>query len=493
MKCFNFIDGRWVPARGGRTFQDRNPADLDDVIGEFPASGPEDVEDAVAAARRALPAWRRTPAPRRGEILFRAGELLRARKEELARAMTREMGKVIKEARGDVQEAIDTAFLHAGEGRRLHGFTAPCELPDKAGWAVRVPIGVAGLVTPWNFPMAIPAWKTFPALVAGNTVVLKPASDTPYCAELLARVLAEAGVPPGVFNLVQGRGSEVGAALVRHPDVRVLSFTGSSAAGREIAGVAGPALKRLSLELGGKNAQIVMEDADLDLALEGALWGAFGTAGQRCTATSRLILHRKIHDEFLHRFLARARALRLGNGLDEKTDVGPLVNPARVEAVRAYVEIGRTEGSLVLGGEPASEGALRKGCFFAPTVFDGVRPDARIAREEIFGPVVAVLTAGDLEEALRVLNDVEYGLSSSIYTRDVNRAFAAVREIDAGIVYVNAPTIGAECHFPFGGTKSTGNGHREGAHPIYEVFTEWKTVYVDYSGRLQKAQIDTAE
>ncbi|HXG62767.1 MAG TPA: aldehyde dehydrogenase family protein [Planctomycetota bacterium] len=493
MKCFNYIDGRWVPARSGRTFQDRNPADLEDVIGEFPASGPEDVEDAVAAARRAFPAWRRTPAPRRGEILFRAGELLRARKEELARAMTREMGKVIQEARGDVQEAIDTAFLHAGEGRRLHGFTAPCELPDKAGWTMRAPIGVAGLVTPWNFPMAIPAWKTFPALVAGNTVVLKPASDTPYCAELLARVLAEAGVPPGVFNLVHGRGSEVGAALVRHPDVRVLSFTGSSAAGREIAGAAGPALKRLSLELGGKNAQIVMDDADLDLALEGALWGAFGTTGQRCTATSRLILHRKIHDDFLQRFLARARTLRLGNGLDEKTDVGPLINPARVEAVQAYVEVGRKEGSLVLGGEPATEGALRKGCFYKPTIFDGVRPEARIAREEIFGPVVAVLTVGDLDEALRVLNDVEYGLSSSIYTRDVNRAFAAVREIDAGIVYVNAPTIGAECHFPFGGTKSTGNGHREGAHPIYEVFTEWKTVYVDYSGRLQKAQIDTAE
>lgn len=493
MKCLNYIDGRWVPARSGRTFLDRNPADLEDVIGEFPASGPEDVEDAVAAARRAFEAWRRVPAPRRGEILFRAGEILRARKEELARAMTREMGKVIQEARGDVQEAIDTAFLHAGEGRRLHGFTAPCELPDKAGWTMRVPIGVAGLVTPWNFPMAIPAWKTFPALVAGNTVVLKPASDTPYCAELLARVLAEAGVPPGVFNLVHGSGSEAGTALVRHPEVRVVSFTGSSAVGREIAGAAGTALKRLSLELGGKNAQIVMDDADLDLALEGALWGAFGTTGQRCTATSRLILHRKIHDEFLQRFLARARSLRLGNGLDEKTDVGPLINPARVQAVQGYVEIGRKEGSLVLGGEAAVEGALRKGCFYKPTVFDGVRPEARIAREEIFGPVVAVLEAGDLEEALRILNDVEYGLSSSIYTRDVHRAFAAVREIDAGIVYVNAPTIGAECHFPFGGTKSTGNGHREGAHPIYEVFTEWKTVYVDYSGRLQKAQIDTAE
>jgi len=490
-RFLNYIGGTWVPAKSGKTYPDRNPADLEDVVGEFPASDAADVDAAVAAAKKAFDGWRRTPAPRRGEIVFKAGELLIRRKEEIARAMTREMGKVLKEARGDVQEGVDTAFLHAGEGRRLHGFSAPSELPSKSGWTVRAPIGVCGLITPWNFPLAIPTWKTFPALVAGNTVVLKPASDTPHCSDLLAHVLEEAGVPPGVFNLVHGGGGSVGTALVRHPYVRVVSFTGSSAVGREIS--AGAGLKRVSLELGGKNAQVVMDDADLDLALEGVLWGAFGTTGQRCTATSRLVVHEKVHDDFVGKLLDRAKGLRLGNGLDEKNEVGPLVNEGRVKGVQEYVEIGRKEAKLLCGGEPATEGALRKGCFYKPTIFDGVKPSARIAREEIFGPVLSVLTVKDLEEAVRVLNDVEYGLSSSIYTRNVNNAFFAMQEIDAGIVYVNAPTIGAECHFPFGGTKSTGNGHREGAHPIYEVFTEWKTLYVDYSGRLQKAQIDTGE
>ncbi len=491
MRFSNYIGGRWIPAIGGKSFPDRNPADADDVVGEFPASDARDVAAAVEAAGKAFDGWRRTPAPRRGEIIFRAGEILLRRKEEIARAMTREMGKVLKESRGDVQEGIDTAYLHAGEGRRLHGFTAPCELPGKAGFAVRAPVGVAGLITPWNFPLAIPTWKTFPALVAGNAVVLKPASDTPHCADLLARVLEEAGLPPGVFNLIHGGGGSVGTELVKHPAVRVLSFTGSSEVGRGIAALAGGSLKRVSLELGGKNAQIVLEDADLDLALEGALWGAFGTTGQRCTATSRLILHRRIHDEFVRRLLGRVAKLRLGSGLDEAVDVGPLINEARRTAVHGYVEIGRKEGELLAGGEPASGGALRKGFFYPPTVFDGVKPSARIAREEIFGPVLSILTVEDLQEAVRVVNDVPYGLSSSIYTGDVSRAFRAIEELETGIVYVNAPTIGAECHFPFGGTRETGNGHREGAHPIYEVFTEWKTVYVDYSGRLQRAQIDT--
>jgi aldehyde dehydrogenase (NAD+) len=489
-RFLNFIGGGWVPARSGKTFPDRNPADLEDVVGEFPASDAQDVEAAVAAAKKAFDGWRRTPAPKRGEIVFRAGEILRARKEEIARAMTREMGKVLKEARGDVQEGIDTAYIHAGEGRRLHGYTAPCELPDKAGFAVRQPVGVCGLITPWNFPLAIPTWKTFPAIVAGNTVVLKPASDTPHSADLLVRVLEEAGLPPGVVNLVHGSGGGVGTPLVRHPGVRVVSFTGSTAVGREIAESAGRALKRVSLELGGKNAQIVMDDADLDLALEGALWGGFGTTGQRCTATSRLIVHRKVHDEFAGRLVERAAKLRLGSGLDEATEVGPLINPARVEAVDGYVKLGRKEGKLLLGGERATEGALGKGCFYRPTIFDGVKPGARIAQEEIFGPVLSILEVADLAEAIGVLNGVEYGLSGSIYTRDVGRAFAAMEAVETGIVYVNAPTIGAECHFPFGGTKNTGNGHREGGHPIYDVFTEWKTIYVDYSGRLQKAQMD---
>ncbi len=490
MSFLNFIGGRWVPAKSGRTFPDRNPANQDDVIGEFPSSGPEDVDAAVQAAKKAFPAWRKVPAPRRGELLFRTGEILTRRKEEIARAMTREMGKVLKEARGDVQEGIDTAWVHGGEGRRLHGYSAPSELPNKAGWTVRAPIGVAGLITPWNFPLAIPTWKSFPALVSGNTVVLKPASDTPHCSHLLVECLIEAGIPPGVVNLVHGGGGTVGTALVRHPDARVISFTGSSEVGREISAVAGRMLKRVSLELGGKNAQIVMDDADLDLALEGVLWGAFGTTGQRCTATSRLIVHRKVHDELVGRVVARAKKLRLGDGLDEKNEVGPLINRERVRAVQEYVEIGKKEAKLLCGGAPAGEGALKKGCFYRPTVFDGVKPAARIAREEIFGPVLSVLTVGSLDEAIACLNDVEYGLSSSIYTRDVNAAFVAMEELDTGIVYVNAPTIGAECHFPFGGTKSTGNGHREGGHPIYEVFTEWKTIYVDYSGRLQRAQID---
>jgi aldehyde dehydrogenase (NAD+) len=482
----NRIGGKWVDA--AKTFVDRNPADQDDVVGEFPASDAADVERAVAAAKKAYDAWRRTPAPKRGELVFKAGEILVRRKEEIAKAMTREMGKVLKETRGDVQEGIDTAYLHAGEGRRLHGFSAPSELPNKAGWTVRAPVGVAGLITPWNFPLAIPTWKTFPALVAGNTVVLKPASDTPHCAHLLAEVLEEAGIPPGVFNVVYGGGGAVGTAIVNHPDVRVVSFTGSTEVGRGIAQAA--ALKRVSLEMGGKNAQIVMDDADLDLALEGVLWGAFGTTGQRCTATSRLIVHKKVHDELLSKLLARK--LKLGNGLDESVEVGPLINKGAVEKIHEYVQVGKKEGAkLVCGGEPATEGELRKGCFYRPTIFDGVKPEMRIAKEEIFGPVLSVLTCRDLDEALRILNDVEYGLSSSIYTRNLNQAFYAMQEIEAGIVYVNAPTIGAECHFPFGGVKQTGNGHREGAHPIYEVFTEWKTIYVDYSGRLQKAQIDT--
>jgi acyl-CoA reductase-like NAD-dependent aldehyde dehydrogenase len=490
----NFIGGKWVAAKSGKAFPNRNPADRNDLIGEFPASDAKDVDAAVAAAKKAFDGWRRTPAPKRGELIFKVGEILTRRKEEIARAMTREMGKVLKETRGDVQEGIDTAWVHGAEGRRLHGFSAPSELPHKAGWAIRVPIGVAGLITPWNFPLAIPTWKSFPALVAGNTVVLKPASDTPHSSHLLVEAFEEAGLPPGVVNLVHGGGAAVGTPLVGHADVRVISFTGSSAVGREISAVAGKALKRVSLELGGKNAQIVMDDADLELALEGVLWGAFGTTGQRCTATSRLILHRKIHDEFVGKLVERAKRLRLGPGLDEKNEIGPLVNAGRVEAVDAYVKIGRKEGKLLCGGEAAVDGALKNGHFYKPTVFDGVQASARIAREEIFGPVLSVLTVKDLDEAVRALNDTAYGLSSSLYTRDVNSAFYAIQELETGIVYVNAPTIGAECHFPFGGTKDTGNGHREGGGPaVYEVFTEWKTVYVDYSGRLQKAQIDNRE
>jgi aldehyde dehydrogenase (NAD+) len=487
----NLIGGKWVAARSGKTFENRNPARPSDLIGTFPSSGPDDVDAAVKAAAAAFASWRLVPAPRRAEVILRAAEILRERKEDLARAMTREMGKVIAETRGDVQEAIDMAYYIGAEGRRLFGVTVPSELPSKLAFSIRQPIGVCGLITPWNFPMAIPSWKIFPALVAGNTVVIKPATDTPVSAHHLVEILVEAGVPEGVLNIVHGGGTAVGVPLTEHPDVKMISFTGSSDVGKSIAAKCATSLKRLSLELGGKNAQIVLEDADLDLAVEGALWGAFGTTGQRCTATSRLIVHRRVHDEMVRRLTERASRLRLGDGLEPATEVGPVVNRDAREKIHAYVEIGKKEGAkLLCGGGPSEEGALRDGWFYKPTLFDSVTPAMRIAREEIFGPVLSVLTVDSLEEAIDVLNDTPYGLSSSIYTRDVNRAMRAIRDIEAGITYVNGPTIGAEVQLPFGGVKETGNGHREGGPTVIDAFTEWKSVYIDYSGKLQKAQID---
>ncbi len=490
----NYIGGHWVEANSGNIFENRNPANRNDLIGVFPLSGVEDADEAVRAAKHAFPAWRRVPAPKRAEILQRVGELLRKHKEEIARLMTREMGKVIKETRGDVQEGIDTAFYAAGEGRRLFGQTAPSELPDKFAMSVRAPVGVCALITPWNFPMAIPTWKLFPALLCGNTVVLKPAEDTPHTAVKLFEILAEAGVPEGVANLVHGRGEEVGAALVSHRDVSLVSFTGSAAVGREIAAACGQNLKRVSLELGGKNAQIVMEDADLELGLEGALWGAFGTTGQRCTATSRLILHREIKNEFTEKLVARAEKIKIGDGLDENVDMGPLINQAAREKVHRYVQIGKDEGArLLIGGSIYEEGKWIDGYFYRPTIFDQVTSKMRIAQEEIFGPVLSIIEVSSFDEAIEVLNDTVYGLSSSIYTRDVDRAFRAMRDIEAGITYINGPTIGAEVHLPFGGVKNTGNGHREAGTTVYDIFSEWKSIYVDYSGKLQKAQIDNAE
>ena len=492
--CKNYIDGHWLEATTHKTFENRNPADRHDLIGLFPVSGAEDVAQAVDAAKTAYVRWRLVPAPKRGEILYRVGDLLRKHKEEIARAMTREMGKILKETRGDVQEGIDTAEYAAGEGRRLFGATTPSELPDKFAMSVRTPIGVCALITPWNFPMAIPTWKMLPALLCGNTVVFKPAEDTPDTAVKLVEILTEAGVPPGVVNLIHGRGEEVGAALVRHPDVRLVSFTGSAAVGREIASVCGQHLKRVSLELGGKNAQIVMEDADLNLALEGALWGAFGTTGQRCTATSRLILHRDVKKQLTEMLVARAEKIKMGDGLDESVEMGPLINQAAREKVHRYVQIGKAEGArLVIGGAVVDEGDLADGYFYRPTIFDHVIPSMRIAQEEIFGPVLSIIEVTSFEEAIDALNTTAYGLSSSIYTRDVGRAFRAMRDIEAGITYINGPTIGAEVHLPFGGVKDTGNGHREAGTTVYDIFTEWKSIYVDYSGKLQKAQIDNAE
>ena len=490
----NYIEGQWVEAKSGRTFENRNPADRRELIGLFPASDAEDVEAAVSAAKKAFAKWRLVPAPKRGEILFRVGELLRQRKEEIARSMTREMGKILKETRGDVQEGIDTAFYAAGEGRRLLGETTPSELPDKFAMSVRLPLGVCALITPWNFPMAIPTWKLFPALLCGNTVVLKPAEDTPYSAVELFEILEQAGLPPGVANLVHGTGEEAGAALVRHRDVQLVSFTGSTAVGREIAVACGQSLKRVSLEMGGKNGQIVMEDADLQLALEGALWGAFGTTGQRCTATSRVIFHRDIRKKMTEMLIERAEKIKIGNGLDENVQMGPLINEAARKKVHGYVQIGKGEGArLLTGGTIYEEGEWVHGLFYRPTIFDEVTPTMRIAREEIFGPVLSLIEVKSFEEAIEVLNATPYGLSSSIYTRDVARAFRAIRDIEAGITYINSPTIGAEVHLPFGGVKETGNGHREAGTTVYDIFTEWKSVYIDYSGRLQKAQIDSVD
>lgn len=493
-KFQNFIGGQWVDAVSGQTFDNRNPANWDEVVGVFPKSGKEDVDRAVRAARAAFEKWRLVPAPKRGDILRRVGDLLVSRKEELARQMTREMGKVLAETRGDVQEGIDTAYYAASEGRRLFGHTVPSELSNKFNMALRVPIGVAGIVTPWNFPMAIPTWKIFPALLCGNTVVFKPASDTPATATSLVEILLEAGVPEGVVNIVHGGGGEVGTTIVGHPDVDLVSFTGSTAVGKKISEVAASTLKRVSLELGGKNAQIVMDDADLQLALDGVLWGAFGTTGQRCTATSRLILHEEIHDRFLEMLVARVRTLKLGDGLKEGTDVGPCINKGQQAIVQSYVDIGLQQGAtLVTGGKIPEDPELSRGWFYCPTVFADVKPDHRIAKEEIFGPVLSVLHAHSLQEAIHILNDSIYGLSSSIYTSNVNAAFEAIRDVKAGITYINAPTIGAEAHMPFGGVKQTGNGHREGGWTVYDFFSEWKTVYVDYSGGLQRAQIDNYE
>jgi alpha-ketoglutaric semialdehyde dehydrogenase len=485
-----FIAGEWVDSVSGRTFASHNPADTRDLVGHFQAGTAADVAMAIRAAEQAGVAWRRTPAPKRGEILYRFGALLAEHKERLARAMTREMGKVLAEARGDVQEGIDIAFLMAGEGRRMFGDTTPSELPDKWAMSIREPIGVAGIITPWNFPMAIPCWKMMPALVSGNTVVFKPSSDTPHCATLLVELMAEAGFPAGTVNLVTGPGGEVGDAIVASPDVPVISFTGNTETGRRLATQAATRLKRVSLELGGKNGIVVMGDADLDLATDGILWSAFGTTGQRCTAASRVIVERPVADQLLERLERRAKALRLGSGLEPSTDVGPLVNAAALDKVTGYIDVGRRDGELVTGGGRGSGALLDHGHFFEPTIFAGVAPMARIAQEEIFGPVLSVIPVDDYDAAVVALNQIRYGLSSSIFTRDAYTAFRAMRDFETGIVYVNAGTIGAETHLPFGGTKETGNGHREAGHAALDTYTEWKSIYVDFSGKLQRAQID---
>jgi aldehyde dehydrogenase (NAD+) len=488
----NFIGGEWVDTPTGETFDSLSPA-TGEHIGTFPKSAAEDVDRAVAAAKEAYKSWRLVPAPRRGEIVFRFAALVAEHKQELAELMSREMGKVLAEAGGDVQEAVDMSYYMAGEGRRLHGQTTPSELPDKFNMSVRTPIGVVGVITPWNFPIAIPSWKIVPALVCGNTVVFKPANDTPALGERFVELLLEAGVPDGVVNVVHGFGRDVGDRIVRHPDVPVVTLTGSRETGVAVLKAAADNLKHVHLELGGKNGIIVMEDADLDPAAEGILWSAFGTSGQRCTAASRVIVHEQVYDALAGRLVAAAEKMRLGPGWEPDTDIGPVINRSALDKIHSYTEIGRDEGAkLLTGGEVATGNGLDRGHFYRPTIFGDVEPQMRIAQEEIFGPTTALIRVRDLDEAIAVANGIRYGLSSSIFTADVNRAFRAMRDLEAGITYVNAGTIGAEVHLPFGGTKDTGNGHREAGQAALDVFTEWKSIYVDYSGKLQKAQIDTS-
>ena len=487
----NYINGEWVESRTGRVFENRNPANEKELLGLFQASDQRDVQAAVEAAAAAFRHWRLVPAPRRGEILFRAAQRLVECKEDFARDMTREMGKVLEETRGDVQEAIDMSFYMAGEGRRQFGQTTPAELPNKFAMSVRMPLGVCALITPWNFPMAIPSWKILPALICGNTVVIKPARDTPLSCYNLVKVLNEAGLPRGVLNLVTGSGAAVGTPLSTHPEVRMVSFTGSTAVGRTVSEAAAPGFKHCCLEMGGKNVVIILEDANLDLAVDGCLWGGFGTTGQRCTATSRVVVQKTVYREFVDRFVDYVKRLRVGDGLDPRVQVGPLINEQQLDTVRKYVQVGQEEGArLLCGGHRLTAQAYDGGCFFEPTVFGDVDPKMRIAQEEIFGPVVSVIPCEGLEEAIEIGNGVVYGLSSAIYTRDINKAFVAMRDMHTGIFYVNAPTIGAEIHLPFGGTKETGNGRREAGTAALDTFSEWKSVYVDYSDRLQRAQID---
>lgn len=490
MRLTNYIDGTWQEANGAEYTAVLNPA-TGEELAEVRLSTKADVDVAVQSAKKAQKSWALVPAPKRADYLYEIGRLMKERKEHLAQVLTKEMGKIIEEARGEVQEGIDMAFYMAGEGRRLVGETVPSELQNKFAMSVRAPIGVVGLITPWNFPVAIATWKSFPAIVAGNTFIWKPATETPMMAYEMALIFEAVGLPKGVANIVFGTGQSVGTAMLEHPDIRVISFTGSTETGRHVAEVGGRHLKKVSLEMGGKNAVIVMDDADLDLAVEGILWSAFGTAGQRCTACSRVIVHKNSKEALEKKLLEQMKHLTIGNGLDETVKVGPVINEKALEKIARYVEIGKNEGAkLLTGGKVLDADELKNGHYFEPTLFTNVKWDSRLAQEEIFGPVLSLIEVESLEEAIEVNNSVKYGLSSSIFSQDVNKIFQAQRDLDTGIVYVNAGTTGAEIHLPFGGTKGTGNGHRDSGVAALDVFTEWKSIYVDFSGTLQRAQID---
>jgi alpha-ketoglutaric semialdehyde dehydrogenase len=485
-----FINGAWRTSAGKR-FETLNPT-TGEVLATFPLGTPRDVQAAVAAAKAAFPKWSKTPAPRRGGILLEAARILRENKEALARVVTTEMGKILAEGRGDVQEAIDFFEYASGEGRRMFGETVPSELPNKVCLTMRLPVGPVGLITPWNFPIAIPGWKSGAALIAGCPIVLKPSSLTPLCAAKFVECLDQAGFPPGVVNLITGAGSVVGDGLVEHPDIRAISFTGGVETGRHVYESAAKKMIKVGLELGGKNAILAMEDANLELLLDGVMFGAFGTSGQRCTATSRLIVHRRTYDEVVDQLVRRVEKLHVGDPLDERTEMGPVASKDQESKILKYIEVGKKEGDeLLTGGSKLSGGHYDKGFFIEPTIF-AVDRKSRLATEEIFGPVLSVLTAKDYDEAVAIANSVPYGLSSSIYTNDLRLSFRAMSDLEAGITYVNAPTIGAEVQLPFGGIKDTGpTDTREAGPTALDEFTYWKTVYVDYSGRLQKAQIDT--
>jgi alpha-ketoglutaric semialdehyde dehydrogenase len=485
----NHIAGQWLPAESGQTFLNTSPAEPAKVVGAFPSSAKADVDKAVAAAKEAFKTWRHVPAPKRADYLYKFARLLEERKEAWSADMSVEMGKTLTEARGDVQEAIDMAYYMAGEGRRLFGQTTPSELNNKVAYTVRMPVGVCGLITPWNFPVAVPSWKLLPALVCGNTVVWKPAEDSPLMGQRFMELLIDIGLPAGVVNVIHGEGESAGQPLAEHPDVALVSFTGSTAVGRLIGEICGRGLKTSCLELGGKNAAIVLDDANLDLAVDGLLWGGFGTSGQRCTATSRFIVQKGIAPALLAALKEKAPLLKVGNPSLAETQVGPVINKEALDRILGYIALGKEEGATLAFGGQAIQ-TPEGGYYIEPTLFTGVTPAMRIANEEIFGPVVSLLEVADFDEAITVANGVNYGLSSSIYTKDINKAYRAIRDLEAGITYVNAPTIGAEVHLPFGGVKNTGNGHREAAGAALDVFTEWKTVYIDYSDKLQRAQLD---
>ncbi|MBU0507713.1 aldehyde dehydrogenase family protein [bacterium] len=490
-KYQNFIAGKWCDSSSGEVSENRNPANVDDLIGTFPRSTKEDVDRAVKSAKKAFQWWRLVPPPHKAKMFYRLVDIMQQRKEEHAFQMTREMGKPIFETRGDVQEGIDTAMYACGEGYRMFGHTVPSELPNKFNMTIRFPIGVCGLITPWNFPMAIPTWKIFPALMCGNTVVVKPAEITPLSVWNLLNAMLDAGFPPEVINVIFGSGSKVGNSIVEHPDTNVISFTGSSGVGRKIGATASGMLKRVSMELGGKNCTIVMDDANLELAVDACIWGGFGTTGQRCTASSRVIVEEGVHDKFVEMFIKAAKKLKVGYGNDPGTTMGPAVSAEQLETDLEYVEIGRKEGcTIAFGGKRLATGEHQKGHFMQPTIFTGCKPNMRTSQEEIFGPVVSVIKAKNLDDAIKIANGIEFGLSSAIFTQDVNVAYRAFRDLETGLTYVNAATIGAEAHMPFGGMKSTGNGHREGGWEAYEFYSETKACYVDYSGTLQRAQID---